>query len=491
LKLILAASGALVAYLGWRSLGWPLIHDAPIMHYVAWLIARGATPYREAFDMNLPGAYLIHWAVLATGGPGDLAWRLFDLLWLAAACALLFVYCRPLADRWAAAAAATLFALYHLSGGAWRVGQRDFLLCLFLLLGVLGVARSLERGGALGPLLWAGMALGAGMTVKPQSGALWIACAAAAAWGAWRHRRSVAAATVTVLGGGLVVPALVFGWLGWRGGVGAFIAILTGYVLPLYGRLERVSPWQAIGWVRYGWQLWALAGALGILALVAPAPVGTGPRKALALIGIGYGWLHFQLQGKGWEYHLYPLALFLCALVPLAVTAAAERRAQLPARVRRAAGHAVWAALVLVLGAKGAEAVDAPWIADKVRRVDALTRDLKPFVPAGATVQVMDVTEGGIHALLRLGARQPTRFLYDFHFFHDATDARIQALRAEFTAGIEAGRPAAVVVLEDTWRRPGYDRLRELPALSRLLDRAYTLAVEGDRYRIYAKRADS
>jgi len=45
----LAGSGALVAYLAWQSRGWPLIHDAPIMHYIAWLIAGGAVPYRDIF----------------------------------------------------------------------------------------------------------------------------------------------------------------------------------------------------------------------------------------------------------------------------------------------------------------------------------------------------------------------------------------------------------------------------------------------------------
>jgi hypothetical protein len=86
LKLISVASALLLAYLIWASRAWPLIHDAPLMHYIAWLINQGAVPYRDAFDMNLPGVYLLHLAVLRVGGPGDLAWRLFDLGWLAAIC---------------------------------------------------------------------------------------------------------------------------------------------------------------------------------------------------------------------------------------------------------------------------------------------------------------------------------------------------------------------------------------------------------------------
>jgi hypothetical protein len=145
---------------------------------------------------------------------------------------------------------------------------------------------------------------------------------------------------------------------------------------------------------------------------------------------------------------------------------------------------------VALLGFKGADAADAPWIADKVRRVSALARDLEPLAGAGP-VQVMDVTEGGIHALLRLHLRQPSRFLYDFHFFHDEADARIEALRAEFARDLERGRPTAVVVLRNTWGRPGYDRLDGFPAVAGFLERDYTLAVEGDGYRIYAQRGRS
>jgi len=145
---------------------------------------------------------------------------------------------------------------------------------------------------------------------------------------------------------------------------------------------------------------------------------------------------------------------------------------------------------VALLSVKGVDAADAPWIADKQRRVAALVRQLRPLAGEGP-VQVMDVTGGGVHALLRLHLRQPTRFLYDFHFFHDEADPRIEALRNEFVRFLERGRPTAIVVFEDTWRRSGYDRLEEFPAVTRLLARDYTLAVNGDGYRIYARRAYS
>ena len=68
---------------------------------------------------------------------------------------------------------------------------------------------------------------------------------------------------------------------------------------------------------------------------------------------------------------------------------------------------------------------------------------------------------------------------------------RIQALRAELVEGLERGRPAAVVVLRDSWLERGYDRLDRFPELGSLLARDYALAVTGDDYRIYAKRSGS
>ena len=492
MKPILAASAALALYLGWRSWGWPLIHDAPLMHYIAWLVAQGAVPYRDVFDMNVPGVYLLHLGVITLLGEGDRAWRLFDFAWLGLTAAALFGFSRRMGDAWSGLGAAVLFVLYHLSGGAWRAGQRDFLLALFLVLAAWGTARAWESGGALSPLVWGGLAAGAGIMIKPHAALFWIACAGASALGA--RRSGMFRALAVWCAAGLAVPALVLGWLAWRGGVGPFALIVTDYVLPLYSRVGRVSVWEGLRWHVYGWQVWSCLFALGLFGFRQSPEKPYGIRRWLALSGAAYGLLHFAAQGKGWEYHLYPFAVFLCALasVPLAARAKPARPSRWDARpaLSRGLSLALLVPAVVFLGAKGVDAADAPWIADKERRVSALTRDLRPLAGAGP-VQVMDVTEGGVHALLRLHLRQPTRFLYDLHFFHDEADARIQALRDEFARDLERGRPTAVVVFRDTWRRPGYERLDGFPAVARLLARDYTLAVEGDGYRIYAKRARS
>src|SRR5207237_9294335 len=139
---------------------------------------------------------------------------------------------------------------------------------------------------------------------------------------------------------------------------------------------------------------------------------GAGVRHLVAALGVAYGVVHYVAQGKGWEYHLYPLAAFTALLMT------AELSVALAAR-RRLVGGALAAALavsLVLLGAKAIEAAPAAWWWDRERTVRALEADLRARVGPGDPVQVLDTTEGGLHALFRLRVRQPTRFLYDFHF---------------------------------------------------------------------------
>src|SRR3989441_3647154 len=183
------------------------------MHYAAWRIADGAVPYRDLFDLTRPGPSLLPVAVLRALGGSDLAWRVFAAAWLVPpACAI-----AALAAPWGALAAgsgALVFATYHLAGGAWQAGQRDFLLCLFLLLGALGVARWLERG-RLASLVWSGAALGAGITVKPHAALFAGALAAVVAVAAARACGVPTAAGVTAVfvAATAAAPLAVLGWL--------------------------------------------------------------------------------------------------------------------------------------------------------------------------------------------------------------------------------------------------------------------------------------
>src|SRR5262249_35182179 len=153
-----------------------------------------------------------------------------------------------------------LFAIQHLSGGASLAGERDFLLCLFLVAGALGVARWWESGGRLAPLGWAGLALGFAVMMKPLAGLFLAGCAVGAAWAARRAGRPWRAAATILVGAGLVAPGLIFVWLASIGGLAQLFWTLTRWTMPLYGHLGAPRPLRAL--VSFKWGLLGAAAAL-------------------------------------------------------------------------------------------------------------------------------------------------------------------------------------------------------------------------------------
>jgi hypothetical protein len=476
---LVGALAMLAVALAWASLTWPLIHDAPILHYIASRIGDGAVPYRDLFDMNQPGAYLLHLAVVRILGTGDAAWRVVDLGWLTATSAAVWLFVAPF-GRLAATGAAALFATYHLAGGAWQAGQRDFFLCLFLVAGALGVARFVEQPAHhSGALLLGAAALGAGITLKPHAALFAAALAVPVALGA--RRCPAIGRPLALYGAGLALaPAAVAAWLAAHGALDAWRAIVLEYLVPLYSRLGRPDDW------RY-WraELWV---ALGLAVLMSVATAAWErrmmPRLAIALAGVGYGLVHFFGQRKGWEYHLYPLAAFaaIVAFAPL------ERLVLERRRVLAGGMLIVLAVTGVILALRGVDTADASWIRDKEQLVRQLVADLRADMRPGDEVQILDTAEGGAHALLRLGAREPTRFVYDFHFFHDVDHPTIRALRAEFVRDLDARPPRFVVLFERGWPDGRYDRVARFPELAERLARGYTEVRRRPGYMILAKR---
>jgi hypothetical protein len=478
----LVALGAVAAGLLWGSRGWPLLHDAPIMHYIAWRIGEGAVPYRDLFDMNFPGAYLLHLGVVRVLGPGDLAWRAFDLGWLS----LGALAVAGLAWRWGTVAAAgggLFFVTYHLAAGAWNAGQRDFLLCPFLVAGALGVARWAETG-RLAFLVWGGLAVGAGTTIKPHAGVLAAALGVFVILRAWRAGNPLLPPAAALVTGSLLVPAALGTWLALDGALGAWWEIVGEYLVPLYSRLGRPGAW----WIHHRAGVWLPIAAAVLVSLGRPLwQRRFTDRHAIAALGVAYGLLHFYAQGKGWEYHLYPLVAFAGVLLCAELAPALQER-------RPVLGVALVGCLLVVvvlLWTKGREAASAGWVADKQRRVDAIVGELRRRLGNGDTVQVLDTTDGGIHALLRLAVRQPTRFLYDFHFFHDRDAPVVRRLRQEFVHDLGAHPPRFIVLFDRGWPDGDASRIRDFPELAERLATAYRPVASGDGWVLHEERDGS
>ncbi|HPM75875.1 MAG TPA: glycosyltransferase family 39 protein [bacterium] len=476
----LALLGLPTLYVALSSWHWPLMHDAPLMHYIAWRLADGATAYRDLFDMNLPGAYFIHSLLYAAFGAADLPWRLFDLAWLALTATLLALYCRPFGG-WAAALATLLFCSFHLAKGPGSVGQRDFLILPFILLALLSLNRFLRttewRCAAL-----AGLALGASLTIKPQLALLFAFFAAAMIVRLWKTPGTWLRAAALLGVTGIVFPAAMFFWLWRTDALAPFLDIMRHYLLPFYSQLSSASLGKQVeSFIR---QTWVFYLPLPLLPLAYNRRELLNGPLFLPLVGLAFGTINYFVQNKNFNYHLYPCALFLtiCCAAALTRILTAERAKQ----------AAVLAAVLLLAWLQGLQTwqsrVLMASLEESQRRIQReLQRDIQRLHRPGGTVQVMDTTSGGIEALLRLKIRQPSRFIYDFHFYHDTQDPRIQRLRAELLAALREHPPQLIALCQDTWLNFGYERLERFPELRDWLSQNYRLETEGFGYRLYVQ----
>src|SRR5258708_26275788 len=116
---------------------WPLVGDAALMHYTAFLADHGMVPYRDLLEMNAPGAWVPDWLVMHTLGGGARAWRVYDPL-LGAARRAGVAGLMPRGERMARAGAGGGLSLVHPPGRHPRGGP-----------GALSPARPRPAGGTL------------------------------------------------------------------------------------------------------------------------------------------------------------------------------------------------------------------------------------------------------------------------------------------------------------------------------------------------------
>src|SRR5262249_58649638 len=149
-----------------------------------------------------------------------------------------------------------------------------FLLCPFLLAGALGVVRWLERRRGV-DLAWGGLALGAGVTLKPHAlvfaGLLTVVVVVAI----WRSRTSRIAGLVFP-SAIAVAPLVAMLWLATVGALPAWRAIVLDYLLPLYSRLRRPSAW--------GFHRWSACVPLGAAVVVSVGCAGPARRVSGAAL---------------------------------------------------------------------------------------------------------------------------------------------------------------------------------------------------------------
>lgn len=506
--IVLGLLSVLLIAVAISSLDWPMLHDSPIMLYLAFSMDRfGAVPYRDFFDMNVPGIYFVNLAIGRTFGYGDRALRTADLLCLCLLLVVIGLMMKPFGWK-AAWASAVLFGLAYQARGPTIALQREYIALLPMALGLL-FSSSLPRLRTWFRAVLVGLLLGLAVVVKPQTA---IAFPFVVAFLLGRARRGsdggrgessrpIAVVLPAVLG--FIAPtAATLGYLWHVGGLRPFLDIASGY-WPLYGQIAgnfevvtgpaRIA-YLAGGWSKFGgrWP-WLVPAALGVFVALSEKGTPWMQRKFVMLLGaLGLSFSVYPVfAGKFWDYHWLPFLFFLILLSPLCLL---ERSG---ARSRPRLALPVAALLLMVLiGVRPPYAFRDRVLGrsprfPEVERAEEIAGFLRTRLRPGETVQPLDWTGGVVHGMLAAEAPLATRFIYDFHFYHHVSSDYTRGLREQFVLALEASRPRFIVQTETM--RPwvsGHDTSRRFDELSRFVEDGYAAAYEGDGYVVYEREVE-
>lgn len=446
---------------------WQIVHDAPLLHYVVFLMDHGRAPYRDIVEMNMPGAYMAQWLVIHTLGGGSFGWWLADLI-AGVAGLLASVWIAGPRRRMAGVAAGALLYTFHLAGGPRDTGQRDWMVAILLLIGfgfLFETLRRVQPAWMVGFVSCCGLAA----SIKPPA-LVFGSFTFFVLWKFWRDGKPERIEWPAVLGysalGGILPAALVIVFLIHWG--------VTSYFLDA---LHTLVPWYAgLGHVRWGILVrdsLAIKGfLLGSLVLFVANRSWRRWESAILFGGTLCGWLLVLIQRKGWGYHLYPEAVFLAIWGMLELERALRGK-----RWTQFVAIATLAVTFTMLGSKlkGLKGSDYP-----LATIEHLQQDLNDLGGAklSGRVQCLDVTMGGcINVLYRMRLVQSTGFIYDTYLFPERDTDFTQRTQARFLREITANPPEVIVLTSHSWPRPKdtFAILDRFPALQQVLAEHYRL----------------
>lgn len=453
------------------------------MHYIARSFLEGAVPYKDFIDMNFPGTYLIHSMVIKIMGDGNGAWRFFDIICLVLINILIIAYCCPFGTLSVLFAVST-FSCFHLYNGPLYIGQRDYILVIFLLGSLYAFVRYVESRFAPLQLMLSALSLGAAITIKPFA-AILFPCVIFALFLVTRRSGTIFLRHgLLFIASFVIIPLLSIAWLWKINALTCFYDIVVNYLIPLYSRLSFSAPslWllQPFLYIPI-FILIVLIAIIGIIDLLTAN--GINLRRATLIVGIIYGLFHYIVQ-RGLMYQIYPAFLFAMMLVASWIQCLAIRQSRYIVVLIKAIVISYIAVSVAYISSRASISEPYSYKID-FPCTKLLVNDLQGKVSPSETVQVMDCISGALNGLYILHCKQPTRVLYDGHLFHDIQHPYIQALRKEFLDDLKLQPPAYFVISKVSWPIFGYDRIKTFPELETWLGDNFVLYSENECYRLY------
>lgn len=325
--------------------------DQAQFDYMAWMSMQGLPYYAQSFDMNWPGAMVLHELGVRLFGVHAWTWRLTDFLLMEGLALLIALFIRRAGFALAPFVFLAIFPMLYITGGFWLVGQRDIIATGFLLAACALVMPGGRAEGA--KIAAAGALIACAVLIRPTflSFLIGVMALEALPLRSPAPRGITRLARVGALALGFAVPVLAIVAAGAAlGNLDDWYAQSIEFSLSVY---SGDPPQSLTGTAKQlflsSWHWLTALGALGLILWVARDGLGHGP---VLVVGAGLTIVvSYIVQNKGFGYHLGGFLTILTLLLAIAAgRLIALRNGAAGRRSRLGLTAALALTLVVILG---------------------------------------------------------------------------------------------------------------------------------------------
>lgn len=499
------------------SFSWRVRGDSVYLHYGAYLInEHGFLPYRDLFEINMPGTYLFHMAVGKIFGYSDYALRMVNIAWLTATFIVTWLIMKPF-GRVTAFASCLLFGILYLGFGPSMSLQREFIAILPIATALLLAIRrkpnhSVNLINFLIGVIFAFVAL-----IKPPLIVGFPAIIIYNSIGDTNDLKSIKKLIKPLIVGGLfaligflLTLIIPFIWL-WRiGTLQTFLDISSSYT-PLYaqmsGDLRFQDTFSHIKHILYRFTEFKHFGILFIASIFGvyfvfkkSTSVDTKKLSILLLVLSVCYTIYAGSGGKVWFNYFLPYMYFgslgtAIVLYSPHLFSKKHRPNIIPVLV-----FIISAIIVLEYKVFPKEYIAFPKIQIQPKqkyeieaeiRQDEIVAYLNEHLSPTDKVQPLSWVGGTIEAMLASKAVLATPYITDLQFYHHVSTPYIQTLRQDFMTRLEAEKPRFIIDVYAGRKISGLDTTYEFPELRDFIKQHYYKDYTGSDFDIYRRQDDS
>ena len=482
------------------SLQWPLTHDEAPLFYEAFLMQNGKIPYKDFFDFQMPGSYIVYYLLGVISNFGPLRIRILDLLILIT---IIFTAYQALKKfgHIPAFTAGILFALQYISGGPSLSLQREYLILIFL---SSAIFISLQDSLSNNHRLILGFLFGLAASIKPHAA---IGLIPIILFDIFPLRDSSWLKKIFYYSIGFLIPILfIILWLTSTNALTPFLDIALNYwslysqingELVIVSSAERLSYILNLVWRFGGHGLWLIPAAFAMYL--------NRNKKTylLASLALCYA-IYPAFTGQFFAYHYILFLYFIIILASLSISSSKSQVSGLKSQVSGLKSQvsslkspisnyaSLFFFIVLLFSIKPSQTFlrqlnNQPIVTSSDRAIE-IAKFLEQNIEDGDVVQPLDWTGGTLLAMLQTRTPIATNYVFDFYFYHHISNPYIQNLRNDFMNQLIKSRPRFIIEVtsaDKPWVG-GDDTTRvKFPELQTFLDENYSITIQKDDYIIY------